>query len=380
MMDRRTFLQLSGLVGCGLFAPRLWAETPKSATQATKTLILVELKGGNDGLNTLIPYADELYYQHRPKLAIPEKEIITLDQKVGMHPALTPLQPLWEAKNMAWIQGVGYANPIRSHFRAIDIWDSASTEDTEVSTGWVAKTLTTEGLKGVAVDCSLGPLYSSDLSTIGLVNPKQFARLGKKLEGIKAESAINPALQHVLEVQNSVDTLAQRFLSKINTAPVPTIAFPTHRFGKSLESVYGLMSAGLNIPTYKVSLTGFDTHANQLPRHANLLKTLAESLTILVDNLKASNQWDNTLIMTYSEFGRRLQENASGGTDHGTAAPQLVLGGVVKGGIYGTYPALDQLDQRGDPIFTTDFRDIYNTIETQWWQQPSDTSKTLKFI
>lgn len=379
-MDRRTFLQLSGLFGCGLFVPRLWAETPKPNTPAFRNLILIELKGGNDGLNTLIPYADELYYQHRPKLAIPAKEIIILDKRVGIHPALSPLQPLWEAGNMACIQGVGYANPIRSHFRAMDIWDSANTEDTEVSTGWVAKTLNTEGLKGVAVDCSLGPLYSSDLSTIGLVNPKQFARLGKKLEGIKADAISNPALQHVLEVQNSVDALAQRFLGKIDTASTPKVTFPTHRFGKSLESVYGLMSAGLNIPTYKVSLTGFDTHANQLPRHASLLKTLAESLTILIDNLKASNQWDNTLIMTYSEFGRRLQENASGGTDHGTTAPQLIMGGAVKGGLYGTYQDLSQLDDRGDPVFTTDFRDIYNTIAQQWWALPSDAKRNLGFI
>jgi uncharacterized protein (DUF1501 family) len=378
-MDRRSFLKTA----CTLplfyssFLSAAGHPLPKN-TNTQNALVLIELKGGNDGLNTLIPYKDALYRQYRPTLAIPEKDILSLNDAVGMHPALTELATLWEKGNLAWLQGVGYPDPNRSHFESIEKWDTASLHD-ETTEGWVSQLLVNKKLKGVAIDSGIGPLYTEDLSSVGLIDPIQFAKIGSRIEpdSPKIARSMPESLQHVLNVQRSVHDLSGVFLEHLRDTKPPAIPFPEHAFGKHMQAVYSLMISDMDIPVYKVSLGSFDSHVNQLGPHEKNLKTLSETLLVFMQNLQAAGLWDNTLILTYSEFGRRLQENANKGTDHGSAASHFVAGGKVKGGLYGTYPSLEKLDERGDIIYTMDFREIYASIAAKWWKITQNMSENL---
>jgi uncharacterized protein (DUF1501 family) len=384
-MNRRDFIKYSSVMSLLATVPNLSiASLPENSGKkmpGTKALVLIELKGGNDGLNTLIPYSNELYYQQRPSIAIPEAEVLRLDQSVGLHPSLKALMPYWEKGEMAWLQGLGYENPNRSHFKSIEIWDTGMPTEDDSLEGWVSRKLQGVPLKGVAIGNRLGPLYTEELASIGLINPKQFVKLGAKIKDSQLQSSQNPSLQHLLDVQQSVNALSNRFMQHLRDIPKPVEAFPKQRLSKALVAVYQLMLAGLDIPVYKISLGSFDTHVNQKSRQEKLLKQLAETVNVFAKNLQAINKWDQTLIMTYSEFGRRLKENASKGTDHGAAAPHFVLGGKVNGGLYGEYPSLSDLDKRGDLKYTVDFRDVYEAISKHWWGLAS-TKQTngLRFI
>lgn len=384
-MDRRQFLKLISVISLGGTGKDLLANNQADLAHSslildktTKYLILVEFKGGNDGLNTLIPYKDQLYYKNRPKIALKDEHLIKLSDSVAMHSALSPLKIFWEEKKLAWIQGVGYPEPNRSHFKSIDIWDTAKTEEDEQLEGWVTQYLN-NSLKGVAINSNLGPLSDLNSSTISLRSLEEFIKLKSNIEGEKLVNINNKGLNHILVTQSKLDNFISDLLKKIPLISKPLLDFPKNDFGKDLHSVYTLIAIGLNIPAYKVSLGGFDTHVNQLGRQANLFKVFADGIAVLVENLKNLSVWENTMIMTYSEFGRRLQENASQGTDHGTAAPHMILGGSIKGGLYGTYPSLSNLDDRGDLIYTVDFRDIYSTIATNWWGKTT-SGKMLNFI
>ena len=354
--------------------------TPPVSTKVVKQnkLVLIELKGGNDGLNTLIPFNNRHYYNNRPKIAIKKEEVLPLDKQVGMHPSLEKLLPIWKDKQMGWIQGVGYEDPNRSHFRAIEIWDTTSVEEEAEYTGWVSQLLKNK-IKGIAINTSLGPLYNAELSSLRINTPQEFARLGKDIASTKTK-ANHASLAHILKVQNSVNQLAHSLLKKLPDVSKPKKAFPKGKFGKELETIYTLIASGLDVPAYKISLGGFDTHVNQLSGHANRLSQLANGLAIFRENLQQIGVWDSTLVMSYSEFGRRLKENAGRGTDHGSAAPHFVMGGKVKGGIYGKYPSLKRLDKRGDLIYTVDFRDVYATIADKWWGQKDKFGKSMSFL
>jgi uncharacterized protein (DUF1501 family) len=384
-MDRREFIKYSGLLPLLASIPNLSLaslsyDSPKEIS-ANKCLVLIELKGGNDGLNTLIPYGNEIYYQQRPSIAIPKKDILTLDQHIGLHPELKSLMPYWEKGGMVWLQGMGYERPNRSHFKSIEIWHTGSLKEDDSLEGWVARKLEKQPLKGVAIGNRLGPLYTEELSSIGLINPKQFAKLGTAIKDSQLQSSNNPSLQHILKVQQSVNDLSGRFMQHLQSLSKPIEAFPKHKFGKAMGAVHQLIMADLNIPVYKVSLGSFDTHVNQKPRQAKLLRQLATTLDIFIKNLQSTDKWNQTMIMTYSEFGRRLKENANKGTDHGAAAPHFVLGGKIKGGLYGSYPSLENLDNRGDLIYTTDFRDVYDSIGNHWWGISEDSQgNDLNFI
>lgn len=376
-MDRRSFLKILSAVSCATLPAELVAKAIPAAS--TKFLVLVELKGGNDGLNTLIPFDNPTYHKLRPSIAIDKGKILTIDKGVGMHPALDELMPLWSQGEIAWLQGVGYPNQIRSHFSSIDVWDKGDVVETDVDEGWVSKGLQTAGVKGVAINSRLGPLYSENLDTVGMINPRQFARQGRRIQSSSVESD-NVALNHVMKVQQGVDHLSDVFWERLKHVKKPRVAFPKGRWGNDLLAAYNLMVSGMGIPVYKVSLGGFDTHVNQLTKHDRLMRQLSQGLGALRQNLKAAGLWDNTLIMTYSEFGRRLQENGNKGTDHGAAAPHFVLGGRVKGGLYGKYPSLNNLDERGDLIYTMDFRDVYASINHLWWGNPVQNRRIISFV
>ncbi|MBL8511004.1 MAG: DUF1501 domain-containing protein [Betaproteobacteria bacterium] len=380
-MNRRHFLQslgLSAAAGCGYLNGVAWA-APAAASAATPAgnryqnlLILVELKGANDGLNTVIPYTDPLYSSLRPRLAIARDQVLQLDERTGLHPSLSPLMSLWEGKELAVVRGVGYPKPNLSHFRSIEIWDTASDSETFLETGWLGRALAAVppprqfAADGVVVGASdMGPLAGGAVRTIALADTAQFLR-SAKLAQTGADQR-NAALRHIQAVENEVLHAA----GKLNSNYAFKTEFPKNPFGNQVRTAAQLVASQAGMAVIRLTLTGFDTHANQLGPHANLLKVLAEGMAALKAALVELNRWDTTLIMTYAEFGRRPKENQSGGTDHGTANSHFLMGGKVKGGLYGEAPQLNRLDGEGNLGFAVDFRSLYATVIERWWGSAS---------
>ncbi|RVU85742.1 DUF1501 domain-containing protein [Leucothrix sargassi] len=368
-MNRREFIQLSSLLPTLSLSSNLFAK-PNQAN--TPILLLVELKGANDALNTLVPIADDNYRKLRPQLALNTKNTINLNDGFAAHKALQPLMKYWGSGEMAWLHGLGYDNPNRSHFRSIEIWESGSDSDVYDTEGWLSKLYPTRtnNLSGVVIGSDAGPLTGETLDTLVMEDAKSYEALAKRLKAVRAETT-NSALSRVLDVQNNVQQNAKSVINILNGSQGSKVAFPKNKFGKQIEQAAHLIRNNLGASIYKVELGGFDTHRNQLKTQDRLLKQLAQGLSAFAEEMKHHKQWDNVMVMTYSEFGRRAAENRSGGTDHGTAAAHFVLGGRVRGGFHGTAPRLDQLDNNGDLIYTSDFRSLYHTVATQWLKRPS---------
>jgi uncharacterized protein (DUF1501 family) len=363
-MHRREFLKLAALAPFAGAARLSWA----AASPARKLLILVELKGGNDGLNTVIPYADPDYARLRPRLAIPRDQVVQLTERVGLHPSLAPLRGPWERRELAIVQGVGYPQPNLSHFRSIEIWDTASRSDEYLDAGWLARAFAASpspdsfAADGVVVGAGgMGPLAGPGARAIALTDPAQFLR-NARLAHAQGESR-NPALAHVLRVERDVTLSAQR----LHTGRKLDTEFPKNAFGNAAGTAAQLAANEAGIAVVRLSLGSFDTHANQLGTHANLLRQLGEGLAALRDGLIETGRWESTVIATYGEFGRRPRENQSGGTDHGTSSSHFVMGGAVKGGLHGAAPDLAALDGNGNLPFAVDFRGYYATLLQRWW-------------
>lgn len=340
-----------------------------------RVLILIELNGGNDGLNTLIPYGDDRYYQARPRLAISRERVLQLNEKLGLHCALEPLMPLWQGNELAWVQGVGYAKPNRSHFRSIEVWETASDSEQVLDEGWLARLFeayplpaefTAEGV--VLGRRDAGPLSGKTVRTIALEEPQQFLAQASRVPAVEQTSS-NRALVHILQVQRELTHAAGDLAQRLQLAPSLQGTFPASPIGKQLETAAQLLVAKVPVAVIKVSHGSFDTHAGQLGHHERLLKELAEALVAFRQTVQQARLWDRVLVMTYSEFGRRVGENASSGTDHGTAAPHFMLGGKVKGGLYGATPSLADL-QGGDFKHQIDYRSLYATVVKDWWGLP----------
>jgi len=361
---RREFLKLAALApfaGSRAFAAAIQAP-------ARKLLILVELRGGNDGLNTVVPYANPAYAALRPRIGIARDQVVKLTETEGLHPSLEKLHARWEARELAIVQGVGYPRPNLSHFRSIEIWDTASSSEEYLDAGWLARAFElspsprTFAADGVVVGAgSMGPLAGNNARAIALADPAQFLR-NARLARDEGETR-NPALAHILRVERDVRASAQKLTAdyKFETA------FPTGLFGNAVGTAAQLAANESGVSVIRLSLGSFDTHANQQGTHANLLRQLAEGIEALRAALVEAGRWNTTVIATYAEFGRRARENQSGGTDHGTASAHLVLGGGVKGGMYGAAPALDRLDAEGNLPHAVDFRGYYATFLERWW-------------
>jgi uncharacterized protein (DUF1501 family) len=339
-----------------------------------RILLLVELKGGNDGLNTLVPYADPKYRELRPGLGVAREHVLPLDEKVGLHDKLEPLMESWKAKDFAILQGVGYPYPNRSHFRSIEIWDTASNANQTLSEGWMAQAFQGASLpKGAGVDCIVAdtnalPATGPSLRTIVMQDAENFLRQAESIKqmGGRADGG-NPALRHVLAVRQEINAAAAGLRDRLHAAPTPTYAYSQDNgLGRQLDLATRLLASKVPVVAIKVALGGFDTHANQVPTHERQLAILGAGLATLRKNLITANLWNDVVVMTYSEFGRRARQNASGGTDHGSAAPQFVMGGGVKGGLYGAYPSLSDL-QDGDLRHGIDFRAVFATVAQRCW-------------
>jgi uncharacterized protein (DUF1501 family) len=354
----------------------------RSSSGNTKILVLVELKGGNDGLNTLIPEHRQEYSDLRPKLAlglnkrnnqlrITKKQ--ELEKGFYLNPYLDKLKYIWDKGDMAWIQGVGYPNANRSHFYSIDVWNTADPLGRDTS-GWLTKRglfpNEPDALNGIIIgDNNMGPFSGENGHAVAMQSAKTFMKQTKYFNKTRYRTQ-NDSLAHLLTTQNQINSAADLLAKKLHRASRRFANFPKGHFGRDLEQVSNLITSGVHLPVFKVTLKAFDTHAGQINQHSNLLYQLGGGLRAFHDSMVAAGVWDNVLVMTYSEFGRRVEENSSYGTDHGSAAAHFVLGGRVNKGIHGREPSFSKLDN-GDLIPTVDFRQMYATVAHRWWRRPN---------
>ncbi|MEE9304533.1 MAG: DUF1501 domain-containing protein [Thiotrichaceae bacterium] len=369
-MKRREFLKLTAALSAASVAPAASAAAINGAVRGSnnKVLVLVHLAGGNDGLNTLIPYTDPEYYALRPTLAIPANKAIPLDSKAAMHPSLALLKPYWDKGEMAWLQGLGYNQPDRSHFRSIDIWESASSSNERSTTGWLSHVLPqlTDGLHGIVLGQGIGPLAGAKLNAVEMENPKTFLNQAKLINDMSYAHSNVTSMRHILAVQNQLYSTAAELSQKLRRRVSVKARFPKTPFGHQMQSIAEMIVSGVDSPVYKAKLAGFDTHAGQLNSHKNSLYHLSGVLQAFAESMQRAGRWDDVVLMTYSEFGRRAKENHSGGTDHGKASAHLVMGGSINGGLYGKSPDLHNLDN-GDVRYSTDFKAVYGSLARRWW-------------
>ncbi|WP_211251651.1 DUF1501 domain-containing protein [Andreprevotia chitinilytica] len=366
MMNRRDVLKLGAMAGLVALSPTVFAAALSgSDAKPGRLLILIELKGGNDGLNTVVPYANASYYALRPKIAVARDQVLQLSDHAGLHPAMTALLPLWQANQLAIVQGVGYPEPNLSHFRSIEIWDTASASDEYLHEGWLTRVFRQQPLPsntladGLIVGSpELGPLAGGARAVV---------LSGNNLNGggmqMAQQAARTPALAHILKVQQDLNVAATGLAGP---APQLNTTFPEHGFGKTVKTAVEALAKNGHIGVLRLTLAGFDTHVNQQATQQRLLKELAEGLAALQTGLTELNRWNDTVITSYAEFGRRAAENKSGGTDHGTANVHFVTGGAVKGGLYGGAPDLANLEN-GNLKYAIDFRQVYATAAGWCW-------------
>jgi uncharacterized protein (DUF1501 family) len=367
MLTRRHFLRAAGAL------PLLVAVPPpaKAGPDFRRVLLLVELKGGNDGLNTLIPHADPLYARLRPGLAVAGDSVLALDERLGLHPSLAPLMPAWAAGDLAVVAGLGYPQPNRSHFRSIEIWDTAADAGEELAEGWIARLFAAYDrpddlvADGIVVDNNPLPVTGRGMRGIVLRDAAEFVAQADT-GAARVGATGNPALDHILAVQRDIDAAARRLGTRMRNAPAPQVEYDDGLFGRQLDLATSILLSRTPVAVIKVAQFGFDTHANQAREQRRQLAELARGLAAFRANMIAAGLWDEVTVMTYSEFGRRVAENGSGGTDHGTAAPHFVLGGRVRGGLHGRQPRLDDLEN-GDLRFAVDFRSLYGAVARDWW-------------
>ena len=377
LMDRRAFLRSTAAVAA-LALPALRAHA--ASGDYRKLLVLVELKGGNDGLNTLVPYTDSAYYALRPKIAIARDQVVQLTDSAGLHPSLAPLKNYWIDKQLAVLQGVGYPEPNLSHFRSIEIWDTASKSETYLQEGWLTRAFSTQPVPtsfaadGVIIGSSeLGPLAGGGTRAIALANTEQFLRRAKLAQ--PGPNASNKALAHILKVEGDIVQAASHLAVRTTFAT----EFPAGAFGNAIRTACQIIANPSGVPVVRVTLSGFDTHANQPATQERLLSDVANGLVALQSALIELGKWNDTLVLTYAEFGRRPKENQNNGTDHGTANVHFAMGGRVKGGFYGAAPDLARLSTDGNPGYALDFRNVYATVLDRWWSVDSCNALAGRF-
>ena len=368
-LSRRHFLtRASALAAGGMCGVDFAFASAAPPARYDNLLVLVELKGGNDGFNTLVPFGDAGYYRLRPKLAVTRDAVIKLDDRVGLHPALAPLLPLWERQELAVLQGVGYPDPNLSHFRSIEIWDTASRSHEYLQSGWLARTFgatptpPTFAADGVVIGSNdMGPLAGGGARALALADTERFVDRARLAHVETARG--NAALMHVLKTEGDIVAAASR-LARHRTFAT---AFPKTPFGEAIRTAAEVVGDTANVAAVRVTVDGFDTHRGQAAIQPRLLQALADGLVALRSALGEIDRWRNTLVLTYAEFGRRPQENVSAGTDHGTASVHFALGGRVAGGLYGETPSLARIAGNANVPHAIDFRAVYATALAQWW-------------
>ncbi len=384
-MNRRDFLKQTGLASSYFLVPSFLKPfenlgLPNSSGKK-RNLVVIQLSGGNDGLNTVIPYNNDIYYKLRKNLSIKKESVLPLEKDLGLNPAMVALKQLYDEGYLCVINNVGYPNPDRSHFRSMDIWQSASGSNEYLNTGWIGRYLDNQctfPYQAIETDNDLSlALKGKKLSGIATKNSKQLFEQTQTSYFESVTSYIKPKmldednLGYLYKTMLST-TSSAKYIYETQKTYANDAAYPTTDFGKQLKTIGTFINSGLNTSVYYASLGGFDTHVGQLEKQKKLLLQFSEGVAALVKNLKEAGTFDDTLILTFSEFGRRVEENASDGTDHGTASNMFVIGSQLKKkGIFNEAPDLVNLDD-GDLKHHVDFRGVYATVLDSWLMADSN--------
>ncbi|MEM1042019.1 MAG: DUF1501 domain-containing protein [Bacteroidota bacterium] len=359
-----------------------------------RSLVIVQMAGGNDGLNMIVPVTNDRYYQLRPTIALSRDETVALDSETGLHPAMGSLESLWGDGKMAVVQTVGYPSHNLSHFRSTDIWASGSSADDQVRTGWTGRYFDQRYPNyafeppDFPVAIRIGGATSTltrgaDLSMgMSLSSARQLSDLAEG--GVLYDEAAVPPTAHGDELSfiRSIFNASFRYRDAVveaSEAGANRVEYPDDSFAETLAVIARLIKGNLGARLYVLQIGGFDTHSNQLERHQVILGRLAEGMTAFYADLAADSAADDVLAMTFSEFGRRVDQNGSAGTDHGTAAPMMLFGGGVNGGFYGDAPDLLDLDNAGNLKLSVDYRQVYATLLSHWFGLTSSEASQVLF-
>ncbi len=381
LIKRKEFIQIGSLATASLLLPKFMKafELPKMVPPGNKVLVVLQLSGGNDGLNTVIPVRNDIYYKSRPRLGIQQKDALLLTDEVGINPALPAFKGLYDDGSLGIMNGVGYPNPDRSHFRSMDIWHSASNSNEFVTSGWIGRYLDAQcsgcdkPTQALEIDDVLSlSLKGENMNGIAMKDPrrlyttsheKYYKDLLAQHKEAQGEQTVDYLYKTMAETLSSADYIFEQ--SKLH----PTAAtYPTTGMGQSLKTIASLILSDINTKVYYVSLGSFDTHVAQEGQQKRLFTELNDAVKAFTDDLKTNNRFQDVMLMTFSEFGRRVNQNASGGTDHGTANNMFfVSGGLQQKGILNPMPDLSDL-QEGDLKYQVDFKNVYATVLKNWLQ------------
>ncbi len=378
-MQRRKFLKSSAIASTSLMLPtflRGYQPEKLENSRFGKILVVVQLSGGNDGLNTIVPFRNDLYYQNRPTLALGKQEILTVSDDLAFHKSMNGLKELYEEGYLTIVNNVGYPNPDRSHFRSMDIWQTGSGSQDYWKTGWLGRYLDhsctgcDQPYTAIDVDDTVSlALKGKSKSGFAMGDPRQLRRttsnpylkaIGRQYQH-SGDHNLNYLYKTMIETQASASYLVEQ--SNIHRS---STEYPSSAFGKDLKQISELITADTDTRIYYASLTGFDTHANQKNQHARLLQQFSDGIKAFMDDLKQNGLINDVLVLAFSEFGRRVKQNASNGTDHGAANNLYILNGrLKKAGFYNAGPDLSNL-LNGDVRYEVDFRRVYATILENW--------------
>src|SRR5882757_5183136 len=384
-MKRRNFLQAGSLATASLLLPRFLKafERPVMVPPGNKVLIVLQLSGGNDGLNTVIPVRNDIYYRARPRLGIEKDKTALITEEAGLHPALAGLKGLYDDGSLGILSSVGYPNPDRSHFRSMDIWQTASDSRLYVSTGWLGRYLDAqcrgcerptqvleiddvvslalkgEQIKGMALKDPRRLYMASHEDYFRDIVAAHTGGLAQAAHG--GEQPVDYLYKTMSETLSGADYIFQQ--SKVRPSSAP---YPNTELGRNLHTIASLILSDINTRVYYLSLGSFDTHVNQAAQQQRLFTELNDAVAAFVADLKANHRFEDSLLVTFSEFGRRVAQNASGGTDHGTANTMFLIGGgLQRKGLINDLPNLDDLAE-GDLKYQIDFKDVYATLLHKW--------------
>jgi uncharacterized protein (DUF1501 family) len=377
MKNRREFIKVTGTAIGGLvLIPHFLKAIPLNNQELKdgkddleNILVVIQLSGGNDGLNTFVPYGDSAYYDIRGNLAIPKDQLFKVDNNMGWHPAMKGFSEMMQDGNLSVIQNVGYPNPDRSHFRSMEIWQTASDANQYLNTGWLGRYLDatctdkTDVLKGLNIDTvdSLA-MQGNSFHSIALQNPDLFEKQIKGMNPIADIASGNSNLDYVRKLAISAFEGSDQIKTAIEkTSSYKMADYPDSQLAKNLYWISRMIKGNLESKVYYTSFGGFDTHANQLNAHHTKLEQVSKAVKYFYDDMKSSGLLNRVTVMIFSEFGRRVTPNGSNGTDHGKAAPMFVIGGNNSGKIIGRNPDLINLNQ-GDLQYEYDFRSVYSTV------------------
>ncbi len=380
-MNRRDFIRLSIVATTCLFAPLDIFAKPNSK----KTLVLIELNGGNDSLNMVVPYGSENYYKLRENIAISKSDLNIIDEHLGLNKNMAFVSSLYKNNKVAIVNGLGYENPNLSHFRSIEIVETASESNEYLKKGWLSAQLERFVLNEISPTSAIvlgkrkkGHLFSKNIDVVQIKNIENFIKKSNALVMGKSSPSDNSSLSFFVKqnisIQKSNQTL-KKYVKNINIVQ----EFENTDISNDFKEALKIIKSKMNIPVLKLSHKGYDTHAGQVEKHEVLLKDLDNALASFVQELEQEGLFDDVLIMTYSEFGRRVKENGSLGTDHGTASSQFVIGGKVKGGIYGKFPNMDKLI-KNNLIYTTEYKSLYNTVLHKWFMDDQNKYKDFELL